>query len=47
MKITIVFPKSGDVTARFEDEIFTYIRTWKFSQRITRKYCLTIWTAVN
>lgn len=28
MKITIVFPKNGDVTARFEDEIFTYTRVY-------------------
>lgn len=38
MKITIVFPKSGDVTARFEDETFTYIRAYKDMEILAEDY---------
>lgn len=38
MKITIVFPKSGDVTARFEDEIYTYTRTYKDMEILAEDY---------
>lgn len=38
MKITIVFLKNGDVTARFEDEIFTYIRAYKDMEILAEDY---------
>lgn len=38
MKITIVFPKHGDVTACFEDEIFTYIRAYKDMEILAEDY---------
>lgn len=38
MKITIVFPKNKDVVARFEDEIFTYTRTYKDMETLAEDY---------
>lgn len=38
MKITIVFPKDGDVTARFEDEIYTYTRAYKDMEVLSDDY---------
>lgn len=38
MKITIVFPKNGDVTARFEDEIYTYTRAYKDMEILAEDY---------
>lgn len=38
MKITIVFPKNGDVTARFEDEIFTYTRAYNDMEILAEDY---------
>lgn len=38
MKITILFPKHGDVTARFEDETFTYIRAYKDMEILAEDY---------
>lgn len=38
MKITILFPKNGDVTARFEDEIYTYIRAYKDMEILAEDY---------
>lgn len=38
MKITIVFPNNGDVTARFEDENFTYTRAYKDIEILAEDY---------
>lgn len=38
MKITIVFPQNGDVTAHFENEIFTYIRAYKDMEILAEDY---------
>lgn len=38
MKIIIVFPHNGDVTVRFEDEIFTYTRAYKDMEILAEDY---------